>query len=131
MSATTNSFENETKIINEKMEEAINLLCDSSWEGSISIRTLIDYKDEQTLEGKYTLKLSSSKTTEFKGEDTFEKESHEVSFSLYFEMEKIFVEFSSGENVSMNGIFNMKNKSISGIAKTFDGASGTFSIQMK
>eukprot|EP01080_Neovahlkampfia_damariscottae_P012634 gene12634-6538_t len=125
------STTNTETTLNTQLEDAITLLCDSTWEGTISIRTLIDYKDEQLLEGKYTLKLNSSKTTEFKGEDTFEKETHEVSFTIYSEMNKIFVEFSSGENVSMNGIFNMKNKSISGMAKTFDGASGTFSIQMK
>jgi hypothetical protein len=115
----------------EKLIEAITLLSGSNWEGSISIRTLIDYQDEQLLEGVYTLKLNESSTTEFTGEDTFEKEAHNVKFSLTSEMNKIFVEFSSGENVTMNGIFNLKNKSISGIAKTFDGASGTFSIQMK
>lgn len=113
------------------VKDAISLLSSSKWEGIISIRSLIGFKDEHLLEGPYFLEILSGETEELKGKDVFENEEHDVTLKIYTEMDSIFLEFTSGGNVTMNGILNIKGNSISGIAKTLDGASGTFSIQKK
>lgn len=107
------------------MDQAKKILV-GKWEGIISIRTLVAYKEEISLEGKYELTVGE----DLKGSDIFQDEQHEVEVVLSDEEGIMSIEFTSGTNVKMNGILNLKGASISGVTVGPD-SQGTFSIQKK
>jgi hypothetical protein len=112
------------------MEQVIQFLSGTKWEGTMSIRSLVSHQ-EVVMEGKYELEITEGTSLPLKGNDTFQDEPHDVVLQVSDEEGYLSVEFTSGTNVKMNGIVNLKGHSISGVTVGLDGSSGTFTIQKK